>query len=345
MTQEELKKLIETAPYDFLRTDPRLGKNIVLLGLGGSHAYGTNVEGSDVDLRGITLNSKEEILLGRDFEQIVHSEYDTTIYSIKRIVHLLSQNNPNTLEILFQKPDKYAIRNEIGDMLIGYRKIFLSKKCFYTFGGYATQQLRRLDNKMMREVPQGKQEQHILNSIRNASITFGDKYCKYPEDAIRLSVDASDKEDMESEIFADISLRHYPLRDFTQVIGEMTNIVREYGRIGRRATSAITHNKINKHAMHLIRLLKAAIEILRDGDFHVYCEKDHDLLMSIRNGEYMDENGQMNRAFFEMVDELELEMNNAFQHSELPEKPDAEQIDRLLYMIQESVVCGDRDNS
>ena len=53
--------------YKFLREDPHLGNNIILLGLGGSHAYGMNKEGSDIDIRGIALNSKDEILLGDDF--------------------------------------------------------------------------------------------------------------------------------------------------------------------------------------------------------------------------------------------------------------------------------------
>ena len=48
--------------YDFLRTDPHLVDNICLLTYGGSHAYGTNIEGSDMDIRGIALNSAEEIL-------------------------------------------------------------------------------------------------------------------------------------------------------------------------------------------------------------------------------------------------------------------------------------------
>ena len=67
MNIEQIKAAVADTPYDFLREDPRLGKNIILLTLGGSHAYGMEKEDSDLDIRGITLNSKQEILLGKQF--------------------------------------------------------------------------------------------------------------------------------------------------------------------------------------------------------------------------------------------------------------------------------------
>lgn len=62
MNIEQIKEKLKSEEYDFLRTDPHLGNNIILLGLGGSHAYGTNIETSDLDVRGCAINSKIEIL-------------------------------------------------------------------------------------------------------------------------------------------------------------------------------------------------------------------------------------------------------------------------------------------
>ena len=81
MDIKQIKEALKTSEYDFLREDKNLGDNIILLTLGGSHAYGMDKEGSDLDVRGIALNSKKDILLGTDFEQVVNVDTDTTIYS------------------------------------------------------------------------------------------------------------------------------------------------------------------------------------------------------------------------------------------------------------------------
>ena len=75
MNLKQIKETIKKQEYDFLKENEYLGNNIILLTLGGSHAYGMDKEDSDLDVRGVALNSKEEILLGKDFEQVV--EIDT----------------------------------------------------------------------------------------------------------------------------------------------------------------------------------------------------------------------------------------------------------------------------
>lgn len=86
-TIKDIQRLITVSEeYSFLREDPHLQDSIILLGLGGSYAYGMQKATSDIDIRGVALNSKEEILLSRDFEQVLDKTTDTTIYSLKKMV-------------------------------------------------------------------------------------------------------------------------------------------------------------------------------------------------------------------------------------------------------------------
>ena len=71
MIINEIIKLVASPEYDFLRTNEHLGDRIMFLTLGGSHAYGTNVESSDVDVRGVAMNRKTDILGLSNFEQLL----------------------------------------------------------------------------------------------------------------------------------------------------------------------------------------------------------------------------------------------------------------------------------
>ena len=146
MTLAEIKTLLSGEQYDFLRTNPHLGNNIVLLTLGGSYAYGTNIESSDVDIRGCALNSPTDLLGLTSFEQVVETKTDTTIYSFNKLVGLLLNCNPNVIELLGCKPEHYLVLTDTGQKLLDNRKLFLSKRAVNSFGGYAVQQLRRLEN-------------------------------------------------------------------------------------------------------------------------------------------------------------------------------------------------------
>lgn len=338
----DFNTLLETTPeYEFLKTNPHLGNNIILLGMGGSHAYGTNVEGSDVDIRGVALNSKSDILGTSDFEQVVDNTTDTTIYSIRKIVKLLTSCNPNTIEILGLRPEHYFYLSPIGKELLDNKKLFLSKRAMYSFGGYAFAQLRRLDNKTARTLEQEEHEQHILNSITTASYTWPEKFEVFrPGDYINLYLDKSNRPDLDKEIFMDIHLTHYPLRDYRSIWSDMKNIVNDYEKVGHRNQNAIEKGKLGKHMMHLVRLYLMCLDILEKEEINTYRENDIPFLVDIRNGKYLDENSQPIPEFYEMVKEYEKRLQYAADNSSLPEKPNLKAIDEFLMSINERVVLG-----
>ena len=326
--------------YDFLRKDKHLGNNIIMLGLGGSYAYGTYNENSDVDIRGIARNTREEILLGRDFEQVVDIDTDTTIYSLTKIINLLTSNNPNTMEILGLEDEQLLYTSDLWEIVRQEKDIFLSKRVVHTFGGYASQQLRRLETKSARIAGQSRKEEYIYSSIINAEETFKQNCAKLPDDSLRLFLDYSDKEEFEKEIFIDVNVSHYPLRDFSSLISNYHQVVRTYDKVGVRNKKAIEHNRLSKHMMHLVRLYHMAFDILENGIIKTYRDKDHDFLMEIRNGKYLDENRQVLPEFYEIVEEYDERLKQDAKKSELPENPDREKIDKVLIRLNEMIVQG-----
>lgn len=231
MTIKDIKTKLSSEEYNFLKTDKNLGKNIILLTLGGSYAYGTNTENSDLDIRGCALNTKRQLLTNEKFEQFVNEETDTTIYSFNKLITLLSNCNPNTIDELGNKPEHYLYVSPIGQELLNNAHLFLSKRAVYSFGGYANQQLRRMENKANRLVGQAQNEEYILKTIEHAEYDFRARYFDMPEDAIKLYTDIAVQEGYDSEIFMDVRLNHYPLRDYKDMWAEMSSIVNPMQRL------------------------------------------------------------------------------------------------------------------
>ncbi len=338
MSVENIGMMLRTREYDFLRENENLGGNIILIGFGGSHAYGTNNENSDVDIRGVATRAKRSILTGSDFEQVVDVDTDTTVYSLDKIVKLLCSCNPNTIEMLGLKPEHYIYLTDAGKKLIENRHLFLSKRAIHSFGGYANAQLRRLENKSARLVSQSQQEAHILKSIEHASVEFKTMFLEVPEDAIKLYIDKSPRDDYDTEIFCDILLNHYPLRDYKGMMNTMGEIIKSYAKIGRRNEKAIAHDKLGKHMMHLVRLYLMCFDILEQGEIVTYREKEHDFLMSIRNGEFLDENRQPIEEFYKIVNEYGKKLDYLKEHTTLPDEVDMSKVMDLVAEINGMVV-------
>ena len=324
-----------------MRENEHLGKNIILLGLGGSHAYGTNNENSDLDVRGVALNSKKDILTNENFEQFTNDATDTTIYSFNKIITLLSNLNPNTCEILGLKPEHYLFISPVGKELLDNVNMFLSKKCINTFGGYSHQQLYRLKQKSAHSLEQTDLEKHIFKTIRNLKNDFNSHYSKVTDDQLNLFIDKSSQEGYDTEIFMDVRLTHYPLRDYCKLWNELQNITTSYNRIGMRNSKAIEYGKISKHACHLIRLQLMLLDILEGNGIITYREKEHDLLMDIRNGKYTMDDNQMNSAFYDILQDIENKVEYAKENTNLPEKPDYKRINEFMSDVNERIVRGE----
>lgn len=335
---EQIKEKLKTDEYRFLQENKHLGENIMLLALSGSHAYGMDKEGSDLDVRGIALNPKKDILLGTDFEQVVHVDTDTTIYSFNKMIQLLTSNNPNTIEILGCRPEHYLYLTDIGKMLLDNKKMFLSKICIHTFGGYAGSQLRRMENKAARLVGQAQNEAYILKSIQNAKYSFKNAYFPHDDNEIVLYIDKAYNEGYDSEIFMDVNLKHYPLRDWVGMWNEMKAIVSSYNKIGKRNEKAISHDKLGKHMAHLLRLYMMCIDILEKEEIITYRKEEHELLMNIRNGAYLDQNRQPTDAFYDLLNEYEKRFDYAKNHTSLPNVPDYKKINEFKMYVNERII-------
>ena len=337
----DFRMLLDTKEYEFLRTNPRLGSRIMLLGVSGSYGYGTNREGSDIDFRGVTLNLPSDLIGLTAFDQYEDAGTDTVIYSFNKLVSLLLNCNPNTIEILGLDEDQYVIKSAVGQEL-------LDKRAAASFGHYADAQLRRLQNAIARDtLPQPSREEHILKSVNHTLDDFNRRQQEEYKTDAKLYIDAAETEGLETEIFMDADFRHYPLRRYTDMMNSLHTVIRDYDKIGKRNHKK-DDNHLNKHAMHLVRLFMMGIDILAEGEIRTHRpESDLRLLRSIRNGDYM-EGSVLTPAFYEIVADYERRFHDyerrfheAEVHSLLPDQPDVEAVGAFVESINRRVVTGE----
>ena len=337
----EFKELLNKPEYAFIRMNPRLGNRIILMGVSGSYGYGTNREGSDIDFRGVTLNLPSDLIGLTSFDQFEDKRTDTVIYSFNKLIRLLLNCNPNTIEILGLDDEQYVIRSGMGQELLDHRNIFLSKRAAASFGHYADSQLRRLQNAIARDaLPQPAREEHILKSVTYALDDYNRRYSDSYKTNARLYLDTAETEGLETEIFMDASFRHYPLRSYNDLMNSLHTVVRDYDKIGRRNHKK-DENHLNKHAMHLVRLFMMGIDILENETIRTHRpEKDLVLLRSIRNGDFMKDNVLI-PDFYEIVSDYERRFREAERNSALPDNPDMEQVEEFAESVNRRVVAGE----
>jgi len=114
----------------------------------GSHAYGTNLPTSDLDLRGVCIAPKVNYLGFQPhnrFEQAEQHEPDFTIFDIRKFFLLACDCNPNVLELLYTDPSDHLVLSPEWERIREKRDSFLSRKAKHTFSGYATAQLKRIN--------------------------------------------------------------------------------------------------------------------------------------------------------------------------------------------------------
>lgn len=330
MTIGEIKRMTNSEQYEFLRTNPHLKDKIIFLTLGGSYAYGTNVETSDVDIRGCALNSRSDILGFTNFEQFVNEETDTTIYGFNKLINLLINCNPNTIELLGCKPEHYFMISEIGAQMIENRKMFLSQRAVNSFGGYATQQLRRLQNALARDhMPKAQKEEHIKGALERSIQAFGDRYTSFENGGIELLVPNGD----DGEVCCNIHIDKYPARELETLLSKLSSVVGSYTKLLNHRNRKKDDAHLNKHAMHLVRLYLMCLDILEKEEIYTYREKDRKFLLSIRDGAFQNEDGTYRSEFFEMINDLEKRLNYAKENTSLPPHPDMNRIEEFVISV------------
>ncbi len=317
-----MNSLLTKAEYSFIHQNPDL-HNIIYLTVSGSRGYGTNIENSDTDLRGVLIEDRKYLFGLNKFEQFEDLPTDTVIYGLKKYVRLCSDANPNALELLGTSQECIVLMSDKGKLLRSNANLFLSKKVIGSFGNYATAQLRRLQNALCHDsYTEQKKTRHLRNTLCAQLDHFRRTYTSFDKGNINIYVDSN------SELVFDVDLKCYPIKDFVGIYSELSNTIKAYNKLNHRNNKKDDAH-LYKHAMHLIRLLITGTDILNGKGIVTRRMDEHEVLMDLRNGVYSFE------EIFNLTDLYQAKFEEAAKNTELPHTPDMDKVEKLLIDLYE----------
>jgi predicted nucleotidyltransferase len=328
---------------------PWLKERTIFLTVHGSHAYGTNMPESDVDLKGVAV-APREFYLGflRSFEQSETKEpIDATIFGIRKFFKLASDGNPNIIEILFtDQADWLTNRPALWGPVYAARHLFLSQLVRKTFLGYAFGQLDRIrtHRAWLLNPPKKWPERadfglsNTEGTIRKHDLNVLNSQIKRKADSIsgkghsKAVLETHEAELVTNAIEAaglSLSLVETVLAERRYAAARQnweSYLNWQKNRNPKRAALEAKFGYDTKHAMHLVRLLRMAKEILRDGQVIVK-RPDAAELLRVRAGDWTFD------QLMEYARNAELDLEIAAANSPLPEEPDRQALDNLLVGI------------
>ena len=335
----EIQDVLAMPEYAFFREDSVFStRPVMFVTLSGSLAYGTSTPYSDIDIRGCMLAAKSDLLGLTSYKGYAHEGTDTYLYASQHFIGLCLDCNPAVLELLGCRPEEYALVSPAGRLLLDNYRVFLSQKVIDSFGEYANQQLIRLQNALAHDrMGEAAQAKHLKEAFERTLDGAKKRYSVFPNGSISFRIGESEKTGYDSELFADISLEHYPVRDFASLVSDLSTLSKNFSKLNNRNKKKdIPH--LAKHMMHLLRLYYMLYDLLEREEIITYRAEEHDLLMEVRNGSYMTVDGLVRPEFYDILNDIKGKCNEAAKNTGLPKDPDIAKANDLAMAIHELAV-------
>ena len=333
----------------------------------GSQSYGTTIENSDIDYKGVYCQSIDE-LITFGYKQQINTNKDDVSYEIRRFIQLLKTANPTVLEMLFSPKDCIVEKHPAFDILVKNRHKFLTKNCLNSFGGYAIAQIKKakgLDKKMnwekervVRKNPidftyvylDGKTiplfkylEENNLEQEHCGLVAlshFKDCYSLYYDFNKNLGYRGLAFEKSNDIRLSSIPKNEKPLAIISYNKDAYSIHCKEYKEYNEWVKNRNTQRYIDiknhdqkidgKNLLHCRRLLDMAMEIAKTGDLNVR-RPNADYLIKIRKGLV---------PLNEIIENAERDikkLNELFEKSSLPDNVSDEFINEILLEIRHTV--------
>lgn len=283
----------------------------------GSRAYGLATESSDTDLRGVFVPPALDFTGYVGGPDQIEPSSERVLYEVRKFFRLAAACNPTVIELLFTDPADHVAVSREGRRLLDRRDDFLSQLAGDSFGKYGLAQLRRIrtHRRWLLSPPAKKPERGDFGLPERSTIPRDEQGAA--ESMLR---DGRLAEDALPAHFLDLLDRERRHRAALREWQQYQEWTRSRNKV--RAELERRYGYDTKHAMHLIRLLRMAVEILTTGKV-VVRRPDAEELLAVRKGALSFD------ALLEQAEDLGSRLKALADSSSLPPRPDEVLLNRF----------------
>jgi len=298
----------------------------------GSRAYGLAREGSDTDIKGIIVGPMDWYFAPEPGPEQINVRGDDHVrFELRKFFRLAIAGNPTLLELLWTDPQHHLSVTPAGQRLLDARSAFLSKRVARSFAGYAMSQLKRIrtHRRWLLHPPSAAPQRADFGlpefrPISRDQLGAAESVIERAGSAIdgsSIGIDSNFLELLAAE------------RRYTTARNQWKQYQswRKH-RNPARAELEAKHGYYSKHAMHLVRLQRMAIEVLQTGELQV-TRSDRDQLLAIRDGALSYD------QLMAECDTLASRINAAVNTSPLAPRPDESRLNALCTNIIQQTLC------
>jgi uncharacterized protein len=297
----------------------------IFVTVAGSRLYGTNIESSDYDFKGVAIASKDYYLgYLKHFEQLERkvqngAPHDLTITALWKFVNLATDCNPNIVELLYADDSQVFHIDRFGEELVGIRERFITKKARHTFSGYAHGQLKRIKSHRAWLLNPPKEKP----TRKQYGLSETSKVSKSELGAFDKLVEGGKEIEMTKEVLT-LFVREKQYAAAKENWDKYENWKRTRNEARSELEAQFGYD--TKHAMHLVRLMRMCKEILSSGQVLVR-RPDAMELLDIRRGAWSYD------QLIEHAETLDKECGVLYETSSLAYEPDRVWLDEWLVDI------------
>lgn len=322
----------------------------------GSRVYGTALETSDTDIKGLFVPTAKDILLSRaatDYQSSTSNaslrnstdDVDVGLFSVQRFMELLTQGQTVALDMLFTPANQIRIKSDVWTFITDNKQQLLSRKCKAAIG-YARSQANKYSLRGYR-----------MKALESVLEALEPEYHSQPrmalQDSSALQRIISNALKLDSQVYKHITFDKRIdfnsadcVIDYLDVCGKKTSFTasikvayelfkKTLDGYGERAQAAKLGGADWKAMYHALRIAEQTIELLETGNI-TFPRPEAPYLLQVRKGERKVE------EVSEKVEEGILRIEHSQETSTLPYEPNISFIEDCICSLHKKIINNEK---